>query len=232
MEIYRQVFSRSARMGISYVVLGVIMGISLTVVFNYVVRVSSTVPATTSVNVADLPSILSFMVVPFSAVVGLLITTPIYLLFVADKNTGLLEYLLAVGMGQRDVFWGYMKASFLLSMVGMVPMMALNVVLASNGLGNAAIASGLSLLTGFSDVALVTVLMTAFSSMQKRPSGMNSPVGISIGILLMLPEVLLISLLGKEIVWLDLAFGVGIFVVAAFLLASINRLIVREKLLP
>ena len=219
-------------MGISYVVLGVIMGISLTVVFNYIVRVSGNLPTTTNVNVADLPGILSFMVVPFSAVVGLLVTTPIYLLFVADKNTGLLEYLLAVGMGQRDVFWGYMKASFLLSMVGMVPMMALNVVLASNGLGNAAIASGLSLLTGFSDVALVTVLMTAFSSMQKRPSGMNSPVGISAGILLVLPEVLLVSLLKTEILWLDLAFGVGIFAVAAFLLMSINRLIVREKLLP
>jgi hypothetical protein len=230
LEIYRQVFSRSTRMGISYVILGIAMGLLLTGVFNYIIRVASNVPTqATTVNVKDL---LSFMVVPFGAMVGLIITTPIYLLFVADKNTGLLEYLLAVGMGQRDVFWGYLKASFLLSLVGIVPMLVLNLVITSNGLASAVTVDGLSLLTGLSDVALVTVLMTAFSSMQRKPTGMNSPIGISIGIVVVLPEFFLTSLLGSEVVWLDLAFGLAIFLVAGFLLTSIGRIIVREKLLP
>jgi len=230
LQIYRQVFSRSTRMGISYVVLGVAMGLILTGVFNYAVGATSGIPA--SAGVGNITFALGFLVVPFSAMVGLIITMPIYLLFVADKNTGLLEYLLAVGMGQRDVFWGYMKAALGLALVGMGPMILLNLVLARAGFANAAIETGLGLLTGFSDVALVTVLMTAFSSMQRKPTGMNSPVGITIGIFLVLPELFLVALLGPEIVWLDLALGIAIFVCAAFLLTSIDRLIVREKLLP
>ena len=229
MEIYRQVFSRSTRMGISYVVLSVAMGLGLTAVFNFVVGAAGNIPA--SAGAGDLTGLFSFMVVPFAAMVGLIITTPIYLLFVADKNTGLLEYLLAVGMGQRDVFMGYLKASFLLSVVGMGPMLVLNLALASNGISDAVIATGLALLTGLSEVALVTVLMTSFSSMQRRPTGMNSPVGISIGVLAVLPEFFLVALLRTEIIWLDLAFGLVILGVSAFLLASVDRLIVREKLL-
>jgi len=230
MEIFRQVFSRSARMGISYVVLSVAMGLVLTAVFNLALGATKSIPP--SAGVGNVTELLGFMVVPFSAMVGLIITTPIYLLFVADKNTGLLEYLLAVGMGQRDIFWGYMKASFLLALAGMGPMIVLNLVLANAGLTNAAIATGLGLITGLSDVALVTVMMTAFSSMQRRPTGMNSPVGISIGVFILFPELVLTALRGEEIIWLDLAIGVVIFVVAAFLLTSIGRLIVREKLLP
>lgn len=217
-------------MGMSYVVLSVAMGLVLTVVFGYVAKMGGGV--STARGLGGVVDYLGLMVVPFSAVVGLLITTPIYLLFVADKNTGLLEYLLAVGMSQRDVFWGYLKASLLLSLVSMGPMMVLNLVLAGGGPRLAAVATGLALLTGLSDVALVTVLMIAFSSMQRKPTGMNSPVGISIGILLLMPELLLTALLGAETVWLDLAFGLAIFVVAAFLLTSIDRIIVREKLLP
>lgn len=230
MEIYRQVLSRGARMGSSYVILGVAMGLLFTGVFNYAAVASSNVP--TSVEVGVLNDLFGFIIVPFAAMVGLIITMPIYLLFVADKNTGLLEYLLAVGMGQRDVFWGYLKASLVLSLVGMGPMVLLDLALAKSGLADALMASGLGLFTGLSDVALVTVLMTAFSSMQRKPTGMNSPIGISIGVLLVLPEFFLITLLRAEVVWLDLAFGVAIFAVAAFFLTSIDRIIVREKLLP
>ncbi len=229
MQIYRQVFTRSARMGISYVVLGVAMGLVLTAVFSLGLRAAGTAAAVQGVDVVR---ILGFMVIPFAAIVGLLITTPIYLLFVADKNTGLLEYLLAVGMGQRDVFWGYLKASLLLSLVGVVPMLLLNLALAGGGVVMASEVAGLGLVTALADVALVTVLMTAFSSMQRKPSGMNSPVGISIGIFLLLPELLLTAVLGPEIIWLDLALGLGILGASAFLLTSVDRIIVREKLLP
>lgn len=229
MQIYRQVFFRSARMGASYVILGVAMGLFLTAVFSLGLRAGGTAAAVQGVDITD---ILGFLVVPFAAIVGLLTTTPIYLLFVADKNTGLLEYLLAVGMGQRDVFWGYLKASLLLSLVGIVPMLLLNLALASGGIVLASEAAALGLVTALADVALVTVLMTSFSSMQRKPSGMNSPVGISIGIFLVLPELLLTAVLGREIVWLDLGLGAAILAVSGFLLLSIDRIIVREKLLP
>lgn len=230
MDIYRQVFSRSARMGISYLVLGVAMGLVLTAAFNLVVRAANALPS--SPGVGNLGDLLGLMVVPFAAVVGLLITTPIYLLFVADKNAGVLEYLLAVGMGQRDVFWGYLKAAFLLSVVGMAPMLLLNMALAGSGLTTSVIASGIGLVTGVSDVALVTVLMTAYSSLQRRPTGMNSPLGITIGILIIMPEFFLIALLRASILWLDLGVALAILGAASLLLLSIDGLIVREKLLP
>ena len=216
-------------MGISYVIISVVMGLVLTGVFGEGLKLGGTAVASQGI---DLTSILGYLIVPFAAIVGLLITTPIYLLFVSDKNTGLLEYLLAVGMGQRDIFWGYLKASFLLSLVAMVPMLLLNLALESGGVVMALEVAGLGLATGLADVALVTVLMTAFSSMQRKPTGMNSPVGISIGIFIMLPELLLTAVLQSEIVWLDLALGVAVLIVSVFLLVSIDKLIVREKLLP
>lgn len=223
-------FSRSARMGFTYVLFSVIIGLVMVATFNGVIKFASNLP--TSQGVGDVGDLLGLMVVPFAAMVGLIITTPIYLLFVADKNAGVLEYLLAVGMGQRDVFWGYLKASLLLSLVGMVPMLLLNVLLAGSGLTTSAAASGMALITGISDVALVTVLMTAYSSMQRKPTGMNSPLGLTIGVLLILPEFFLIALLRASILWFDLAVALAILGTAAFLLRSIDRLIVREKLLP
>ena len=216
-------------MGISYVILAVVLGLILTGVFGIGLRAAGTAAATQGV---DVTSLLGFLVVPFIAIVGMMISTPVYLLFVADKNTGLLEYLLAVGMGQRDVFLGYLKASLLLSIVGTAPMMALNLAVGGGGFSRALIVDGLGLVTAIADVALVTVLMTSFSSMQKKPTGMNSPIGISIGVFLLLPELLLTAVLGPEIVWLDIALGIAIMAVSAFLLFSIDRIIVREKLLP
>lgn len=217
-------------MGLTYVLISITIGLVMVATFNGVVRVAGSLP--TSPGAGEVGDLLGSMVVPFAAMVGLIITTPIYLLFVADKNAGVLEYLLAVGMGQRDVFWGYLKASLLLSLVGMGPMILLNAALAGSGFTTSAVAGALALATGVSDVALVTVLMTAFSSMQRKPTGMNSPLGITIGILPILPEFFLVALLRGSILWFDLAVALALLGTAAFLLRSINRLIVREKLLP
>lgn len=230
MDISGQVFRRSARMGVSYVALSVGMAIFLTITFDLAGRVGSVVA--NNGQTLDVGSTFTYMAVPFSAIFGLLITTPTYLLFVNDKNVGVLEYLLAVGMSQRDVFRGYLKAALELSLVAVLPSFALNVVLSSSGPEAAALASGLGLLTALADVALVTFLMIAFSSMQRKPTGMNSPVGITIGIFLVLPEILFLFPLGAAILWLDLAIAGAIIATAAFLLLSVDRLIMREKLLP
>ncbi len=145
----------------------------------------------------------------------------------------MLEYLLAVGMDQRGVFMGYLKAAVMLSLVAIVPVVLLNVVAFMNGnFGLTLLGGVLALATGVSDVALVTVLMTAFSSMQKRPTGMNSPIGISIGVVLLIPEFLLLSVLETAIVWVEGAVAVALLVASLLLLFSLERLIKREKLLP
>ncbi len=230
MDIYRQVFVRSARMGVGYVIMGILIAVLFTTILNVAPRFAN-IPAGQGQPV-DLTATLGFVVIPLVALSGLIITTPVYLLFVNDKNAGVLEYLLAVGMNQRDVFKGYLKAALLLSLVAMVPAAILNLVLSPSGLDTTLVGVGLSIATGAADVALVTVLMTGFSSMQSRPTGMNSPLGIGIGVIVIMPELLLFSVMGTAVLWVDMAVAVAIFAVAVLFLLSLDRLVSREKLLP
>jgi hypothetical protein len=71
-----------------------------------------------------------------------------------------------------------------------------------------------------------------FRPARKRPTGMNSPLGITIGVMFLLPEFLLISVLGTQIVWVEAGVAVGLLVAAVFLLLSLGKLIEREELLP
>jgi hypothetical protein len=223
-------------MGLLYVIFGVGMGVFLSVglnigatVGNEVSGIGTTVPIG---NPIPIGKILALLVVPMGALVGLIITTPVYLLFVNDKNVGVLEYLLAVGMDQRDVFMGYMKASIMLSLVAMIPVVLINTAFNAAGLTLTLLGGTLALVTGVSDVALVTVLMTSFSSMQRRPTGMNSPAGITLGVVFLIPDFLLLSVLGPSIVWVEGAVAVGLLVAVVVLLLSLGKLIKREKLLP
>ncbi len=229
MDISRQVFRRSASMGRGYVILSFVLGVILVAVFNVAGIAGNVASNGQTVNVTQL---LGSYFVPFGAMVGVIITIPVYMLFVFDKNAGVLEYLLAVGMDQREVFTGYLKAALGLALVVMLPLVLLNTVLTQVGPSIALEEAGLAIATGVADVSFVTVLMTAFSSMQRKPSGMNSPLGISIGVVLVLPEFLLATLLGTAILWLDLGIFVAVSVTAIVLLFSLDRLIRREKMLP
>ncbi|QQG48388.1 MAG: hypothetical protein HY247_06495 [archaeon] len=230
MEIWRQVFRRSARMGLGYVVLSLVMGIFLSVGLNVGAAAGNVVGP--NGNLVPVGGILSGIVVPLAALIGLVITTPVYLLFVNDKNSGVLEYLLAVGMDQREIFLGYLKASVALSLVALVPVLLIHTAFMSSGLWGTLFGSGLALATGVSDVALVTVLMTTFSSMQRRPTGMNSPLGITVGVFFIMPEIFLVSLLRTAAVYLEVGVALTLLVLAVGFLLSLGRVVRREKLLP
>jgi hypothetical protein len=230
MDITKQVFSRSFRMGIAFVIIGVATGLLLAVLFGSIPHISGQTSSTG--QTVDLGQIFGFLIVPVVALAGLIITTPVYLLFVNDKNAGVLEYLLAVGMSQRDIFEGYLKAALLLSLVAIAPPLIVNVVLSPNGLLTSLEAGALALITGCADVALVTVLMTSFSSMQRKPTGMNSPLGMTVGVFIVFPEFLTVAALGGAAPWIDFGIAAGVLVTALLLLLSFDRLISREKLLP
>ncbi|MDV3278647.1 MAG: hypothetical protein LYZ69_09335 [Nitrososphaerales archaeon] len=217
-------------MGVVYVAISIGMAIFITVSFGVGARAGSVI--SNSGQAFDLGSVFGLMLVPFFAIFGLIITTPTYLLFVNDKNAGVLEYLLATGMSQRDVFKGYLKAALMLSLLPMVPAVLISVVLSAFGPPYALGVGALAVVMGLADVALVTFLMTGFSAMQRKPTGMNSPVGITIGVFLVLPEFLLLFLLQGAIIWLDLGIAAALMVTTAVLLSSVDRLIMREKLLP
>src|SRR5208283_5119828 len=54
------------------------------------------------------------LAVPFTVLPMMMLTTPMVILFIYDKNNGVLEYLLSLGMTQRDIYTRYLKAALLL----------------------------------------------------------------------------------------------------------------------
>ena len=53
-----------------------------------------------------------------------------------------------------------------------------------------------------------------------------------VGVVLLIPEFLLISVLGTAIVWVEGAVALGLLLATGFLLLSLGKFIKREKLLP
>jgi len=173
----------------------------------------------------------------FSGFGVLFFATPLILLYVYDKNNGVLEYLLSLGWSQSDIFKRYLKASLFLASVAYVAEFII-IIIVSLIAGPTAIISGLLILAviaglGFSAVSLVTIAMMAFSSLQKQRVGANSPLALAIGVVIILPTFY---------VELFLPFGFGILfdllvaglagILSVVLLTLSGRLIRREKMLP
>jgi len=178
-----------------------------------------------------------FLPVSFMSLALLIFATPVTLLYVYDKNNGVLEYLLSPGWNQSDVFKQYLKAALLLALIlftgetvailiagaiaGLLTVFALDLLMVF-----------LTAFMGFSVVSLVTVAMMAFSTLQKQRVGANTPLGMAIGVPFIFPTFYL-SFLGfspELIIYLLLCALAAALTVALLLLSS--RLIRREKMLP
>jgi hypothetical protein len=186
----------------------------------------------------DVAEITFLLPVPFMVFGMFMFATPIILLYVYDKNNGVLEYLLSLGWNQSDIFKRYLKASLFLALTFFIAEFAANVIVSVIAGTQAVILLDLVVLAltaafGFSVVSLVTVAMIAFSSLQKQRVGGNSPLAFAIGALLIIPTFYIPFLL---------PFSIGILVdpfIAGFagalsivLLILSSRLIRREKMLP
>ena len=109
----------------------------------------------------------------------LMFTLPVTLLYVYDKNNGVLEYLLSLGWNQSDVFNQYLKAALFLAVILFTGEGA--AILIAGAIAGSTAVFLLDLLMlfltaflGFSVVSLVTVAMMAFSSLQKQRVGANT----------------------------------------------------------
>jgi hypothetical protein len=94
-------------------------------------------------------------------------------------------------------------------------------------------ASGLLVVVAISTVALVSISMMSFSSLQKERVGSNQPVGIGIGGLVILADYIIPfvwRLQNALLLELAIALAIGAVSIALFILSG--RLISREKLLP
>jgi hypothetical protein len=176
--------------------------------------------------------VLSVALLSLSAV---LFSLPVVMLFVYDKNNGVLEYLLSTGLDQLDIFKGYVKASLALAMYLLVFAIILNTVvgvLLGTSLSLLASMAVLTFAISISEVFLVSVCMVAFSSFQKTPMGANQPLGVIVGVIPMVPALILPIVFPAFAMIVDLSIAAIMLIASLALLLSVDRLILREKLLP
>ncbi|HUK85149.1 MAG TPA: hypothetical protein VLU95_04735 [Candidatus Acidoferrum sp.] len=178
-----------------------------------------------------------FLPVSFMSLGLLIFTMPVTLLYVYDKNNGVLEYLLSLGWNQSDVFKQYLKAALFLAVIFFtgegVAILVAGAISGSMGVFLLdLLVLFLTAFLGFSVVSLVAMAMMAFSSLQKQRVGANSPLGTAIGVPFIFPIFYLsfIGFIPELIVVLSLCVLAGALSGSLLLLSS--RLIRREKMLP
>jgi len=228
--------NRSTRLSKSYFIIGTITTIYGVVLSNLMTIIPSIIPPDINtpapIDLVGSFPLLSIALLSFSAV---LFALPVVMLFVYDKNNGVLEYLLSTGLDQLDIFKGYVKASLVLATYLLVFAIILNTVVGiflGTSLTLLATIATLTFAIGISEVFLVSVCMVAFSSLQRTPMGANQPLGVVVGVVPMFPALLLPLAFPTYALVVDLIIAAVTFVASIALLLSTSRLIRREKLLP
>jgi magnesium-transporting ATPase (P-type) len=227
---------RSTQLSKSYIILGIFLTIYGVVLSNLMTIIPSIIPPDTNnpapIDLTNNFPLLSIALLSLSAVMFAL---PVIMLFVYDKNNGVLEYLLSTGLDQLDIFKGYVKASLVLATYLLLFAIILNTVvgiLLGTSLTLLFTIATLAFTIGISEVFLVSVCMVAFSSLQKTPMGANQPLGIIVGVIPMFPALILPLAFPAYAIVVDLTIAAITLLASLALLLSTGRLIRREKLLP
>jgi len=233
MSFNRAIAKRGMRLGLLYVVLSFFLA-GLGIVFSVA---GSFLPADLNTNGSpvDVNAYISLLPVPIVGIAGLMAATPVSLLFVHDKENGTLEYLLSMGFDQRDVFRAYLAASLMLGLPSLVVGGAASGIVAlalGRGLDVAGTILVCSLALGIAVVALVTVLMSAFTALQRQPMGMNQPLGIAIGAFVLVGALMAPLAAGSLALVFELVISAIVAAISLSLLAMTPTLIRREKMLP
>ena len=169
MSFWQVTMKRSIRLSKSYV----IIGIFLTIYGIAISNIMSIIPADINTPIPfDLANIFPLLSIALLSMSSVLFALPVIMLFVYDKNNGVLEYLLSTGLDQLDIFKGYVKASIVLATWLLLFATIMNTVvgiLIGTDLILLATIAVLTIVIGISEVFLVSVCMVAFSSLQKTP---------------------------------------------------------------
>lgn len=231
MTFWRVTLRRSINLSKTYVIIGLVLAVYGTILSNLI----PLLPNNTINTPIDLMNAFPFLSVAFLSLSALLFSMPVVLLFVYDKNNGIFEYLLSTGLDQLDIFKGYVKASLLLAASILSFAIFLNTIVGIFVGTSFILLASIGVLTfsiGIAVVFLVTVIMIAFSSLQKTRMGANQPLGVSIGVIPVLPALILPIVFPSYALVIDISIAVVILLASMGILLSIGRLIVREKLLP
>jgi hypothetical protein len=236
LSFWKVTMKRSTRLSKSYVIIGAFLTVYGVVLSNLMTIIPSIIPSDVStpapIDLTNSFPLLSIALLSFSAV---LFALPVIMLFVYDKNNGVLEYLLSTGLDQLDIFKGYVKASLVLAAYLLVFAIVLNTVVGVLLGTSLTLLVSIAILTvaiGISEVFLVSVCMVAFSSLQRTPMGANQPLGVIVGVVPMFPALILPLVFPTYAIVVDLSIAAVTLLASLALLLSIGRLIRREKLLP
>jgi len=234
MSFSRVTRKRSVGLSKTYFILGVAMtvyGVFLSNVLTLIPEDAGNMGGTP----VELLNSFPFLSVAFLSLSALLFSLPVVMLFVYDKNNGVLEYLLSTGLDQLDIFKGYVKAALSLAAYLLVFAVVFNTVFGvflGTSLTLLIVMAVLTFVIGMSEVFLVTISMMAFSSLQKTPMGANQPLGIIVGIVPMFPALILPMIFPLYAIVIDSLIAAITLLISLALLMSVGRLILREKLLP
>jgi hypothetical protein len=235
MGFWQVTLKRSTSLSKSYFIIGTITTIYGVVLSNLMTVIPSITPPSNTPVPVDLSSNFPLLSIALLSLSAVLFALPVIMLYVYDKNNGVLEYLLSTGLDQLDVFKGYVKASLVLATYLLIFAVILNTVvgvLLGTSLALLATIAILTFAIGISEVFLTSVCMVAFSSLQRTPMGANQPLGVIIGIIPMFPTLLLPIMFPAYGIVVDLTIAAITLLASIALLLSIGRLIRREKLLP
>ena len=182
MSLWKATLKRSTRLSKSYFIIGSITTIYGVVLSNLMTIIPSIIPPDINTPAPiDLTSNFPLLSIALLSLSTVLFALPVIMLFVYDKNNGVLEYLLSTGLDQLDIFKGYVKASLVLATYLLVFAIILNTVVGVLLGTSLTLLASIAILTfaiGISEVFLVSVCMIAFSSLQRTPMGANQPLGI------------------------------------------------------
>jgi len=196
---------------------------------------SKQIPTNNETGSLTFQSTFPLVSIPLQVFAAIAFTTPVLLLYVYDKNNGVLEYFLSLGMDQGDIYRRYLKASLLLA----AGLLAFEVII-NFGIGLVeranftllSLNAGIVVLIALPVVSFVALLMMAFSSLQKQRVGSNQPLGIAIGIFTVMPAYIAPLILPSIAVFVDLFLAITILILSVVMYFLSSRLISREKLLP
>lgn len=227
---------RSTRLSKSYIIMGIFLSIYGVIISNLMSIIPSLIPSDIITPVPiDLANNFPFLSIALLSMSAVLFALPVIMLFVYDKNNGVLEYLLSTGLDQLDIFKGYVTASLVLATYLLVFAIIMNTIIGiilGTNMTLLAIIAILTFAIGISEVFLMSVCMIAFSSLQRTPMGANQPLGVIVGIIPMFPALILPLLFPTYAIIIDLTIAVITLFFSIALLLSADRLIRREKLLP
>lgn len=224
----------------TFLVVGIILAVLSVLVSSapgLVGSVSKTgIPANgTSTGSLDLAASLPLVSVALQVFSAITFATPVLLLYVYDKNSGVLEYFLSLGMTQGDIYRQYLKAALILASAIVSLEVMINLVaglaLSENGLLRVE-ASVLVVALALPVVSFGTLVMMSFSSLQKQRVGANQPLGMAVGIFMVMPAYIAPLVAPSFAVAIDLLLAGVIAVLSLVMYLSSSRLISRAKLLP